>query len=407
MLFNGNGASSSSEADQTDDDDIIHIQSSSNGIGSRQSSRNLISSTKYEITDIEQSDMAKAMKHELKSLKTGLGIIDPFTADSAVQTENEEETPRADRQRMVGFHNFSSESLPETAGLRMKLENITEKINRIREGLHEKSEDSVLAEINEQLTDIQDHIEDAENDVENHIESTIGKLQTENQRNRQKIKSLKKERKDREESERLRREREQKEMIERQRLHIENLQKHTATLQTPMKPSHHGSNSMQLDRLEMSSPVEMSKSDPRSAESHFNRSQGSHGRSNSMDRSRSQYYVVDDDNASDDEFNDEYGAYNPGHMAGAMTAPPGPGQFEDPTVIGVSFAGPEGTTHPHMFRQQHMKRPLLSDNAIKIFAGAVVALSVLYIAHKWLSGDDKSGRGSFPKVGKRAPRIRY
>merc|ERR1712087_810964 len=106
---------------------------------------------------------------------------------------------------------------------------------------HEKSEDSVLAEINEQLTDIQDHIEDAENDVENNIESTIGKLQTENQRNRQKIKSLKKERKEREESERLRREREQKEMIERQRLHIENLQKHTATLQTPIKPGHHAS----------------------------------------------------------------------------------------------------------------------------------------------------------------------
>merc|ERR550525_1865204 len=197
-------------------------------------------------------------------------------------------------------------------------------------------------------------------------------------------------------------------MIERQRLHIENLQKHTATLHTPTKPGHHNSHSMQLD---LSSPIEISKSDPRSdprsADSHFNRSHGSHGRSNSMDRSRSHYYVVDDEDASDEEFNDEYGAYNPGHMSGAMTAPPGPGQFEDPTVIGVSFAVPEGSRNPIMFREHHTKRPLMSDNAIKIFAGAVVALSVLYIAHKWLSGDDKSGRGSFPKVGKRAPRIRY
>merc|ERR1719242_2776399 len=290
MLFNG-----ASELERTDDQ-IAKISPIS-GMAHRQQSmnRNLISSTTDEIGVEEQSNMAEAMENELKTLKAKMGILDGFgMINTPLQTENDEDTdvatPRPDG-RNVSFKNERSESmLEETAALRQKLESITEKINRIREGLHEKSEDSVLAEINEQLTDIQDHIEDAENDVENNIERTIGKLQTENQRNKQKIKSLKKERKEKEESDRLRREREQKEMIERQRLHIENLQKHTATLHTPTKPGHHGSHSMaQSMQLDLSSPVEMSKSDPRSdprsADSHFNGSrQGSHGRSNSMDR---------------------------------------------------------------------------------------------------------------------------
>merc|ERR1719242_1013985 len=165
MLFNG-----ASELERTDDQ-IAKISPIS-GMAHRQQSmnRNLISSTTDEIGVEEQSNMAEAMENELKTLKAKMGILDGFgMINTPLQTENDEDTdvatPRPDG-RNVSFKNERSESmLEETAGLRQKLEHITDKINRIRAGLHEKSEESLLAEINEQLTSIQDSIEDAENDV--------------------------------------------------------------------------------------------------------------------------------------------------------------------------------------------------------------------------------------------------
>jgi len=397
MLLHG-----ASETDQTDDDDIVHI-SHAKGIGHRQQSmnRNLISSAQDSISGQEQSDMAKEMRDELKTLKANMGLFDGFGMRNELHTENDDETditPRPNDHR-VSFHTPRADSVIETSGLRQKLENITEKINRIREGLHHKSEDSLLAEINEQLTDIQDQIEDAENDVENNIERTIGKLHSENKGFKQKIKVMKKERKEKEKRERKQREHEKEELIERQRREIEQLRKQPSpqqTLQTPMKPSHRSSASMTLD---FPSPIEVGTKLQQ--------------RANSLDRSRSQsqYYVVDDDEISDHEIYDDYQGtvhghpYNPGHMNSAMTAPPG--QYEhEPTVIGVAFNGQEGRQYQG-YQQSHNQRPLLSDNAIKVISGVVVVLGVLYIAHKWLSSDQKSTRGAMPKILKRAPRVRY
>merc|ERR1719192_2300682 len=187
------------------------------------------------------------MEDELKNLKANMGILNNFgMSNTPLHTENDEDTDVATPRPDASFKNERSESLLETAGLRLKLEHITDKINRIREGLHEKSEDSLLAEINEQLTSIQDSIEDAENDVENNIERTIGKLKSDNEKNRKRVKSLKRERKDKEEMERFTRQKEQEAIIERQRLQIEQLlQKQSSghTLQTPMKSVGHRSTS--------------------------------------------------------------------------------------------------------------------------------------------------------------------
>jgi hypothetical protein len=398
MLLHG-----ASETDQTTDDDMGHMVRipPASGIGHRQQSmnRNLILSAADTISGKEQSDMAKAMSDELENLKANMGLDGFGIMNAQIQTEQDEETdvtplPRPDDHR-VSFNDRRSETLSETTGLRQKLENITEKINRIREGLHHKSEDSLLAEINEQLTDIQDQIEDSENLIENNIEPTIGKLQTENERQKQRIKTMKKERKEKEKRERLQKQQEQEEIIERQRVQIERLQKQSPqqTLQTPIKPTHRSTGSLTLDHA---SPIE--------SDSKLQR------RRNSLERSRSQshYYVVDDDEATDHEF--VYGdgdlvhghPYNPGHIHSAMTAPPG--QYDqEPTVIGNSFTGQEGRQYQ---AYQHSQRPLLSDNAIKVISGVVVVLGVLYIAHKWLS-NDRSNRNTMPKILKRAPRVRY
>ena len=205
--------------------------------------------------------------------------------------------------------------------------------------------------------------------------------------------------------ERLKKLQEQQDIIERQRLQIEHLQQQPSpqTLKTPSKPTHRTTNSMNLD---FSSPIDVESI------SKLQR------RANSLDRSRSRshYYVVDDD-GTDEEFHDEYDgnavqghSYNPGNVMSAMTAPPGQmGQFEqEPTVIGASFTGQEGTQYP-MYQQQQQtpQRPLLSDNAIKMISGVVVVLGALWIVNKWLSSDSKSTRGAMPKILKRAPRVRY
>eukprot|EP01084_Bolivina_argentea_P067363 122675_1 len=82
-----------------------------------------------------------------------------------------------------------------------------------------------------QLTEIQDAIEDAENDIESNIGVTFIKYNEELKISKQKIKSLKKDKKDREKQEIKNKQIEQQQLIEKQKLEIQQLSKMQNKLQ--------------------------------------------------------------------------------------------------------------------------------------------------------------------------------
>jgi len=400
-----------SEADdQKDGDESLLIPQYANGLDSshhlrQQSNRNLIHSTADgdEISGREQNEMAKEMKAQMKRLRRDQsnemapfddGYFNRFENGGAFSTDNEEADSSmvdllASRsgKRQVSFE-MERDSLFGTAGLRTKLGKINRSINRIREGLHEQSEHVILAELNQQLTDIQDQISDAENDVENKLEPAIGTLRTQNKRHQKEISRIKKENSD-------------------TIAQIEQLQKAQSTPR--MLSMHQMATSVPLD----AQPLD---ADPGHKQKH---------RRCASDATRSSRPYVEDSVHSEDTFahfapQQQYEDntlqhplpyhLNPGHVQSGtmpMTASAAaPGFDHEPTVIGAPTAEyHEGAQYHHQPLPPQQKRPLLSDNAVKIISGVVVFIGLVWIAHKWLSADKQ--KRSFPPPQKRAPRVRY
>ena len=163
-------------------------------------------------------EIAKDMVNQMKSLgyyHGHSGYLRPFKGNGAAETENDDAESdvhgAAEIAKHVSFNNHRRHShsprlsgtvLEETQGLRQKLENISLSINKIRENLHKDSSVSgkelneTMLSFQEQLTEIQDQIEDAENDIESNIDLKLIKYQEDIKSHKQRIKAMKKEKKD-------------------------------------------------------------------------------------------------------------------------------------------------------------------------------------------------------------------
>eukprot|EP01084_Bolivina_argentea_P207381 353830_1 len=127
--------------------------------------------------------------------------------------------------------NKSSIILSETQALKHKLELVTSSINKIRHDLQQteqkendkKQLNNLIMYFQNQLTEIQDQIEDAENDIESNIDVKFIKYMDEIKMNKNKIKTLKKQKKDKEKQQQINKDKEQQRVIELQRLQIEQL----------------------------------------------------------------------------------------------------------------------------------------------------------------------------------------
>merc|ERR1719295_1202594 len=122
--------------------------------------------------------MAHQIAHLSKGQLSTSGYLQAF-GDGVTETEADDtDIDHMSRvhpdvlHKHVSFDNQRPSVSRETQGLRQKLENISTSINRIREELqsgHDGKLNKTMMSLHEQLTEIQDQVEDAENDIESTV----------------------------------------------------------------------------------------------------------------------------------------------------------------------------------------------------------------------------------------------
>eukprot|EP01083_Nonionella_stella_P175847 613595_1 len=293
------------------------------------------------------------------------------------------ETPRPPRPRAVPklskhVHiKSNSVILPETAGLKQKLENISSAINSIMLDLQAQNSADAISEtiksFQNQLTEIQDQVEDAENDIESNIDVKFIGYHEEIKLNKQKVKRMKKERKQQEKQKQMEKEKEQQNLIELQRLQIEQL-----SMQKTLSPEQRNVNRRGRDSAYFTLDSAAHSVSPRP------------GRRTTFQQIGMLQHIEDDDVYDQDE---EYVPAPHGYNTEYLMQPPntiGPGMSHEM----VSYN--EG-------HQSKDKRPMLSDNAIKIIGGVVIVLAGLWIISKYVD----SKRGNEPSYMRGRPSSRY
>ena len=350
-------------------------------------STNLIRRKSDEISVKEQSDIAQQLCAQIDQLKAdneAMGYTDlmDHTSFNALDTETETEheiiyKPVTVNKRSLtpvdSKRSSDNHPLTETRGLREKLDKISTSINQIRQVLMEEHTSSTnnKAFFQNELTEIQDQIEEIENEIECNIDVKIREYVEALTTAKQKIKALKKEKKLKEKEQIMAKQKEQENIIKQQQKQIDQLIHTRSTSPIPKLPFSKGNKLRQRGQI---------LSPPRS-ESLFH-------------PNRSHYAVDDDDEDHENEYEQELDVNVGGYMGGggghyqqnsynvgAVTMN-GYGQHnnDDPGVLN------EGQGHYAMDAVSVVRqKPLLSDREWKIVGGVVIVLAGVYFIGKLFS----------------------
>eukprot|EP01084_Bolivina_argentea_P160953 280228_1 len=352
-------------------------------------------SSKYlQQTPTQQQEIAQDMLSQMKQLKAHnevmgyhgfSGLLERHDSNmNLTLTEDDDASHYIQRIRKHRMRNGKHIVLPETQPLRQKLEDISGSINRIRQDLQNQCSDHdgdstiSTAELNEtimffhtQLTAIQDRIEDAEIDIETVIDVAFVKYQEEIAMKTQKIKTLRKEKKEREKQMQVDKEKELQKIIDAQRTQIDQLIRGRNNTQRTRSLSQSGTTAATMLHAQYSND-------------------------NTRRRSISTHSEDEDTDASLDELLD--GARASQHIQNGTMIMPSIDKFVPGTAAAVSLYSPvtplrdEGYYKYHnrlqvQLQQQHEQvqpPPLLSDNAIKIIGGVALGLSIIWILSKYI-----------------------
>ena len=401
----------------------------------RAMSRNLIHGNHDDISSKEQKEIHQDMFSAMKQLKAHNEAMGFHAFSGVLEKHNDDQGQK--KNNHVHFKDNKSIIMSETKGLRQKLENISLSINKIRKDLEERNNDKehnkTIMYFQNQLTEIQDQIEDAENDIESNIDVKFIKYQEEIKVNKQKIKTMKKEQKEKEKKQQINKQKEQQKVIEQQRMQIEQL---INNMNINNNNNNNNNNNIEPDDDDNNTNRHQ-YNDSTYFSLDFSKKNTSPKRRKSVpSQSQQQRSLLYDDNADfvtsqeeEDEEDDEneigieyINNHHPGYLIPNNSIPgytPNTNNAHSPpTMIGYSPGHNhhyhnntiynEGGQYQYLQQQQQSQqsqRPLLSDNAIKIIGGVIIALSGVWIISKYFN--NKSKRNNMPSVIRRAPRVKY
>ena len=266
-----------------------------------------------------------------------------------------------------------------------------------------------MMSLHEQLTEIQDQVEDAENDIESTVDVRLLELRQKVKAQAGKIKGMKKEKKEQlrqhEKEERERRERQQQSVIDQQRLQIEQLSEQLSG--PPEARAHHmHSQSAAFFPLDAVSPSDSGTKGGRRALKRNKSMASSHYFREDEEETDSTESMDDDD---DEHYHANANSNAHSHVQPYRTQMSAPGMMSmgmESTMNGYA-PGNEGQYQtlsypPHAHAQK--PAPLLSDKAIKVIGGVIVVVVGIWAVSRYF--DHKSKKG-MPSILRRAPRVKY
>eukprot|EP01084_Bolivina_argentea_P052986 97269_1 len=205
-------------------------------------STNLIHHHHDEISKKEQKEIANDMVSQIKQLQAdnaAMGFHEQYSGYIETSKPNQKKVSFMKSKSKFKKNTYSKDKnsnnnntiLSETDQLKHKLESITTSINRIRKDLQQRNDvssennnnmnnNNIFIYFQNQLTEIQDQIEDAHDDIESHIDVKFIKCIEEIKTNKEKLKTIKKDQKEQEKLYQLQKEKEQQQIIEQQRAQI-------------------------------------------------------------------------------------------------------------------------------------------------------------------------------------------
>eukprot|EP01084_Bolivina_argentea_P256079 431017_1 len=316
--------------------------------------------------------------------------------------------------------------LSETKPLRQKLDKISMSINKIRQDLVNQNSQKNLfnnistKQLNEtvmffqnQLTDIQDQIEDAENDIESNIDVKLLQYYEEIKLNKAKIKNMKKDKKEKEKQFAINKEKEQQKIIEMQRMQIQQLIR--AQSETIKKIKENRQNTHQFSQT-------MSQINFHNQDHIINKVTKRKRRHSSGSLSLPPIDSENDYNMNDIQLatnnnlnihiNDSTNINSPYNDDDDMAMD----DMQFPNINTSPYTGNNTVIHHHTpvnnegqyykYHNNHIQKqpPLLSDNAIKIIGGVAIFLSGIWIVSKYI---DSKGNNMPSTNVYRGPRIKY